>query len=626
MLRRSLIPSLAVILVCCVSLSCAGAAAQPDKADWAVLQKHAVPEWFKDAKFGIYAHWGVYSVPAFGSEWYPRNMYIENHRVHEHHVETYGGPAAFGYKDFVPLFKAERFDAEEWADLYQRAGARFAGPVAEHHDGFSMWESDVNRWNSADMGPERDVTGELVEALRKRGVKIVTSFHHAFNIQGYYTSREGWDTADPGYGDLYGKFEDPNDAHDRWFEKIREVIDAYQPDQIWFDFGLARIPERYKRRMADYYYGKEAEWGKDVIITRKGDHLPDGVGVLDIERGKMARPADRLWQTDDSVAVNSWCWVEDLDLKPAVELVHELIDIVSKNGVLLLNVCPRADGTIPEEQRSLLLEIGAWLGVNGEGIYGTRPWLVHGDGPMLFDMGRGFHRVQIAFGGRDIRYTRKGGVLYAIALGWPEGELCLESVKVDGAGPGAVVALLGSGEKVRYEVDESGRMTITVPELGAEQRPCRYAFTFKLEGFELSLHPDARFTHGQGVTLAANEAVLDGDRIALETKAGDRRNIGFWDDAKETVHWLVRIPEAGTYTVRGEFAAAAGPIRLEIEVAGKEAAFDVPATGGWDRPVWVGAGTLAFERKGVFHLVLRPADPASWKAVNVWQLQMALDQ
>ncbi|MHC4520083.1 MAG: alpha-L-fucosidase, partial [Planctomycetota bacterium] len=372
----------------------------PWKTNWDSLTQHEIPEWFQDAKLGIYAHWGVYSVPAYGSEWYPRNMYRKDSGVYKHHVAKYGDQSKFGYKDFVPDFTAEKFDAEAWAELYARAGARFAGPVAEHHDGFSMWASKVNRWSVGGMGPKRDITGELVRALRRRDIKIITSFHHAFNIQGYYTTAEGWDTADPKYADLYGQFEDQTLAHDRWLVKLKEVIDAYQPDQIWFDFGLQKIPDDYKQRMAAYYYNHEARWGRPVIITRKGTHLPDGVGALDIERGKMSGMGEELWQTDDSVATNSWCHVEGLKLKPAEELVHELIDIVSKNGVLLLNISPKADGTIPGGQREQLLAIGDWLRVNGEAIYATRPWKFHGEGPHLFDRGRGLGRIkqeQVAF-------------------------------------------------------------------------------------------------------------------------------------------------------------------------------------------------------------------------------------
>jgi alpha-L-fucosidase len=465
------------------------------KADWDSLAKHEIPEWFQDSKFGIYAHWGVYSVPAFGSEWYPRNMYREGSGPFQHHVEKYGGPARFGYKDFVPQFTAKKFDADAWAELYARSGVKFAGPVAEHHDGFSMWASKVNRWNAGSMGPRRDITGELVAALNQRDLKIITSFHHAFNIQGYYTPGEGWDTADPEFADLYGQFQDQTLAHDRWLVKLKEVIDAYQPDQIWFDFGLQKIPDDYKRKMAAYYYNQEAKWGKPVIITRKGTHLPEGVGVLDIERGKMSGMASELWQTDDSVATNSWCHVEGLQLKPTDELVHELIDIVSKNGVLLLNVSPKADGTIPEGQRAQLLAIGDWLKVNGEAIYATRTWKFHGEGPHLFDRGRGLGKIkqdQVRFVAEDIRYTQSkdGNALYAIALGLPAKSLALTAVKVNAVGPSAGVSMLGRGE-VDFTVNDRDQLVIHVGDLSAANAPCQYAYSFKLSGFDLDIQPDA---------------------------------------------------------------------------------------------------------------------------------------
>jgi alpha-L-fucosidase len=467
----------------------------PWKTSWDSLNQHAIPEWFQDAKLGIYAHWGVYSVPAYGNEWYPRNMYRKGSGTYKHHVAKYGDPSKFGYKDFVPRFTAEKFDADAWADLYARAGAKFAGPVAEHHDGFSMWASKVNRWSVGGMGPKRDITGELVKALRQHGIKIITSFHHAFNIQGYYTTSEGWDTADPAYADLYGQFEDQTLAHDRWLIKLKEVIDAYQPDQIWFDFGLQKVPDDYKRRMVAYYYNHEARWGKPVIITRKGTHLPDGVGVLDIERGKMSGMGKELWQTDDSVATNSWCHVEGLKLKPTVELVHELIDIVSKNGVLLLNISPKADGTIPDDQREQLLAIGDWLRVNGEAIYATRPWKFHGEGPHLFDRGRGLGRIkqdQVTFVAQDIRYTQSkdGETLYAIALGLPEGSLTLTAVKVNQAGPNAIVSMLG-GQGLKYSVNAKGQLVIEVPAMSQATAPCKYAYGFKLTGFDLDIQADA---------------------------------------------------------------------------------------------------------------------------------------
>lgn len=470
--------NLYVIIIATLLLSGTGFCDE-DSMDWDQLKNHKVPEWFKDAKFGIYAHWGAYCVPAYGNEWYPRNMYLKESDVYKHHVKTWGDPSEFGYKDFIPLFKAEKFDADEWAQLYARAGAKFAGPVAEHHDGFSMWASKVNRWNAADMGPKRDVVKELTEALRKRGIKVITSFHHAYNFQGYYPKdidpALGWDITNPDYEDLYGQFKDEKVAHDRWLEKIKEVIDAYQPDQIWFDFGLEKIPDEYKRRMASYYYSKEDEWGKEVIITRKGDHLPEGVGVLDIERGKMEGPAPYLWQTDDSISVRSWSWIVGDNFKSSEELIHELIDIVSKNGILLLNVCPKTDGTFTEDQKERLYAMGDWLEVNGEAIYGTRPWAVHGEGPNLLDEGRGFGGEQVDFTGEDIRYTCKGDVLYAIALGWPEKQVTIKSMARLEKTEIKSVTMLGNDGALEWSLDEKG-MTIKTP----KKKPCDYAYVFKI--------------------------------------------------------------------------------------------------------------------------------------------------
>lgn len=507
-IQRTSLASIVILLASSLAFAedadMAGQLAEIDKVNgsgkwqtnWESLTKHEIPEWFQDSKLGIYAHWGVYSVPAFANEWYPRRMYLPKGIVREHHIKTWGPLSEFGYKDFIPMFTAEKFDAEEWAELYELAGAKFAGPVAEHHDGYSMWASKVNRWNAKDTGPKRDITGELVKALRKRGIKIITSFHHAKNFQDYYTVVEGADTADPEYGDLYGKFDDEKVALDRWLIKLKEVIDAYQPDQIWFDFGLQKIPDDYKQRMAAYYYNHEAMWDKPVIITRKGTHLPKGVGALDIERGKMTGMGEELWQTDDSVATNSWCYVEGLQVKPSEELVHELIDIVAKNGVLLLNVAPKADGTFPQDQKDQLKAIGDWLKVNGEAIYATRPWKFHGEGPHLFDRGRGLGKIkqdQIKFSAKDIRYTQSkcGKTLYAILLGLPTQKLTLTAVQVNKVGDGAKVTLLGRDAPLPFEVNGKKQLVVDASAVNSDNAPCDFAYSLKLEGFELDIQPDA---------------------------------------------------------------------------------------------------------------------------------------
>ncbi|RLE07276.1 hypothetical protein DRJ00_08415, partial [Candidatus Aerophobetes bacterium] len=395
------------------------------KPSWDSLRTHIIPKWFQNAKFGIYTHWGIYSVPACGPNgtWYPYNMYREGTPQYEYHVKTYGHPSKFGYKDFIPMFKGEKFDPDEWAELFKKAGAQFAGPVGEHHDGFSMWDSQVNEWNAARMGPKRDVVGELEKAIRKQGMRFMVALHHAENWWFFPHWEKEYDTSDPRYAGLYGplhnlewekgipkleKIEDEwrlqdkptKEFLDKWLTKIREVIDKYQPDMLWFDFGLRFVQEHYKREFLAYYYNKAEEWGKEVVVTYKWHDLVPGSGVTDLELGRFDQLTYHLWITDTTVDVGGgWSYLRDAKYKTATELVHYLVDNVSKNGLMLLNVGPKSNGEIPEEARKILLEIGKWLEVNGEAIYGTTPWLAYGEGPTKMPKSGMFSEKE------EVRYT-----------------------------------------------------------------------------------------------------------------------------------------------------------------------------------------------------------------------------
>jgi len=594
----------------------------PYKADWESLARHQpAPEWFQDAKFGIYFHWGVYSVPAYGNEWYPRWMHEKSGRrsYYEHHLKTWGDPSEFGYHDFVPMFKAEHFDADQWAELFARAGARYAGPVCEHHDGYAMWASELTPWNAGETGPKRDITGELAEAIRKRGMRLVTTFHHAHN-PGHYPRVEGWPTTshDPKLQMLYGNM--PREKFlDLWLAKLAEVIDKYQPDLMWFDSWLHEIPEEYRQLYCAYYLNRAEQWGKQVVITRKQDDLPLSFTVEDFEKGRANRLTENVWLTDDTISTGSWCYTQDLQIKPTSRVLHDFIDIVSKNGCLLLNISPKADGTIPDNQRRVLLEIGDWLRVNGEAIYCTRPWLTFGEGPTRLGKGGGFVRA-VAYTWRDVRYTRSkdGKVVYAIVLGWPEADrLVLRAVKVERA-EGGRVSLVGSDAEINHKVDEASRLVIEVPHLSEAERPCKYAYVFKLTGFKLGLNEQVDVS--TDLVLEAGEARLAGS-LQLEEKIAGRTNIGFWDDPQDRVVWHVQIKRPGRYRVRAVVAATA-PSKLALEAAGKRLAAAVPGTGAWDQQQTIELGTLSIEQAGVVEVLLRPADKQNWRAVNVWQVEL----
>jgi alpha-L-fucosidase len=457
----------------------------PFRADWRSLEGYVVPAWYKDAKFGIFIHWGVYSVPGVGNEWYPRNMYRQGTWEFEHHAKTFGPQLRFGYKDFIPLLTAERFDPAHWADLFRRAGARYVVPVAEHHDGFAMYDCPFSRWNAAAMGPKRDVLRDLAAEVRRRDLVFGLSSHraeHWFFMEG--GRRFASDVNDPGLQDFYGparpQDEPPDRAHlEDWLCRCCDLVDRFRPQVFWFDWWIEEPAwEPWLRRFAAYYYNRAAEWGEGVAINYKHRAFPEGTAVLDVERGQLADTWPVLWQTDTSVSRNSWGYIRHHDYKSAGEIVRDLADIVSKNGVLLLNVGPRPDGSIPEPEEAILLAIGDWLRVNGEAIYDTRTWKVFGEGPTRAAAGAFGDARQTPFTSSDVRFTAGPDALYAIVMGWPEtGRWLLRSL-AEGSknAPREIraVELLGSGP-LRWSRSKDG-LLVDAP----AAKPCEHAFVLKI--------------------------------------------------------------------------------------------------------------------------------------------------
>ena len=420
------------------------AAGKQFEPTWDSLVGYRVPAWYLDGKFGIFIHWGVYSVPAFGNEWYPRQMYKQGTAEFAHHVATYGPQSQFGYKDFIPKLTAERFDAKHWADVFERSGARFVVPVAEHHDGFAMYDSSFSKWNAVRMGPKRDIIGELAKAVREKGMIFGLSSHRAEHWWFMNGGRElDSDVQDPALADFYGPAEpdgtQPSQAYlEDWLARTCELVDKYQPQLVWFDWWIENpVFAPYLQRFAAYYYNRAAQWswirgGWDKAgpaINYKHEAYPAQSAVFDVERGQLTNIRPEFWQTDTSISKNSWGYVKDQDYKNARAVIHDLIDIVSKNGALLLNIGPRPDGTIPEAEEAILGEIGKWLALNGEAIYGTRPWKVFGEGPTSVVGGAFADTKRASFTSQDIRFTTRGDVLYATVLHWPDsGEVVIQSL------------------------------------------------------------------------------------------------------------------------------------------------------------------------------------------------------
>ena len=452
----------------------------PYQDTWESLSRYNVPEWYRNAKFGIFIHWGIYSVPAFGSEWYSRNMYVKDSPEYKHHLETYGKHTEFGYKDFIPMFTADKFDPDAWAELFAQAGAKYVVPVAEHHDGFQMYESEISHWNAAEMGPRRDVLGQLKESCRKKGMEIGASSHrveHWF-FMGHgreYDSdvREPMERGDfywpampeQNHHDLYSEPMPTEEFLQDWLVRCCEIVDKYRPRIVYFDWWIQHSAVRpYLRKFAAYYYNRAARWGSDAVINYKHDAFLFGTAVPDVERGQFADIKPYFWQTDTAIALNSWGYTEHNNFRPAQDILCDLVDIVSKNGCLLLNVGPKPDGTITREDRAALLKIGEWLKINGEAIYDSRVWRKYGEGPTQVTDGQFSDGIKKNFTSRDFRFTTAGGYLYAFAMKCSEsGEYCIRSLGIQDASRQANfhgiirnAEVLGCNEKPRWSRDQEG--------------------------------------------------------------------------------------------------------------------------------------------------------------------------
>jgi len=437
----------------------------PVAPTWDSIQaNYQTPAWYNDAKFGLFMHWGLYSVPAHHSEWYEKDMYGA---LLGWHTQNFGPPEKFGYKDFIPLFTQSHFNADEWAELFKRSGAKFVVPTAEHHDNFAMWDSDVTPFNAMKMGPHRDLIGELCTAVRKQGLKFGVSNHGMENFTFINPSPDLTARLQAAQADLYDpKWEAFYNVADRspaamtrfltdWVNRNLELIDKYQPDLLWFDNGVnLRVLDPLKEHVAAYYYNRALQWGKQVSIVTKyiayapsNDDTKQIGSIIDFEKLGARSPAGirpAPWDVDDPIG-STWGYTQGMRVSSADSIIAKLVDTVSKNGTYMLNLSPTADG------------IGAWLAVNGEAIYGTHAWTHFGE--------KGWH------------FTVKNGALYAI--GFPAGNPTISSLG-NPAGHVDKVEMLGSQELVTFSQDDSG-LHVQAPGEGGGKLP----IVLKITGLNL---------------------------------------------------------------------------------------------------------------------------------------------
>lgn len=453
--------------------------------NWESLQNYRIPEWMKDAKFGIFIHWGPHAVAEKYSDWYARWMYHDEglidhltgeikgttpHPAYLHHIEKFGPHNKVGYKDIIPMWTMENFNPKEWVELFRKAGAQYVIPVAEHHDGFAIYESSITPHDAAAMGPKRDVFKELADEIKKQGLIFGASSHLAFNWN-FYNQQDRFDTGNPKYADLYAPRHErnapasPEWLADVWWPRTKEIIDKYQPDILWFDFCIDK-PEfaPYHKKLAAYYYNSGIERDKTVVLQTKNlrfESYRTGTHMLDLERSKSNEILKEYWQTDTSIGKNSWYYVTDWLPKSVQSLIADLVDIVSKNGCLLLNIGPRKDGIIPDDQKQTLLEMGKWLDINGEAIYGTRYWKVFGEGPTETVTGHLSEDKNKDFTPEDFRFTNKDDNLYAFALVPPTNDITIKYLNKSNIRIKSI-KLLGYNGKVEFS-QSAEKLTIKKP-------------------------------------------------------------------------------------------------------------------------------------------------------------------
>ncbi len=599
------------------------------------LKGNRYPEWFTDGKLGIWAHWGPQAVPMEG-DWYARQMYEEGSKDYSDHLARFGHPSQRGYKDLIPLWKAERWDPERLMALYRKAGARYFVSMGAHHDNFDLWNSTYHRWNAVKMGPHRDVVGEWAKAARRQGLRFGVSEHLGASWTWFQPSRGAdksgplagvpYDGNDPLYEDLYHPKALPGDDgwyttdprwRREWYRRVKDLIDGYKPDLLYTDGPLPFGP--VGESLVAHLYNATMRGGvQQAVYACK--QPSEGRWAQDVERGVLGGIQPFPWQTDTSIG--DWYYNKGWKVRGADWVIQTLVDVVSKNGNLLINVVQRPDGALDPEAERVLADMADWMATNGEAIYGTKPWLVYGEGPTRAKGGA--FKEDFGFTAQDVRYVQKGaGTVYATLMGRPAARTVTLVSLGKHAGDEATVthvSVLGVRGRAVWSQDANG-LHVTLPQgAGSDLATVIKVKGRNLRGFRsipVPIAPPAPVVLGAAglYRLNADLASLPEDGVHTETRGGVA-NLGFWDRPQDAASWTVDFAAPGDYEAVATVASAE-ITSLAVEAAGTTRTLKVAPTGGWDRFVELPVGTFRVDATGKAKVVARPSDPATWRPLNL---------
>lgn len=607
--------------------------------DEKVIEANTYPEWFRDGKLGIWAHWGPQSVPMQG-DWYARRMYQEGSEGYLDHLKRYGHPSEKGWKDVVVLWKAEKWDPERLMKMYKAAGAKYFVSMGVHHDNFDLWNSKYNRWNAVNMGPHRDVVGEWQKAAKANGLKFGVSEHLGASFTWFQVARGAdkagpkkgvpYDGNDPAYEDLYHAKSKPGDTGwytndesnmEIWEKQIMDLVTTYKPDLLYSDgpFPFGAHGEKVVSTLYSQNRGPKGE--QETVYNCK--QPSGGKWVQDVERGVLAGIQDVPWQIDTSIG--DWFYNVNWKYRDAAWVLHTLVDVVSKNGNLLINVVQRPDGSLDPEAEKVLADMAAWMKVNSESIYGTRPWVTYGEGPTK--VGGGAFKEDYGFTAKDVRYVSKGnGVVYATLLGKPSGEVVFKALAKEGSGASVKsVSVLGSSGKTEWKWEDDGLHVMFGAGAGNE-----IATVVKVAGSSLKAfvvrEPDVETVTAEGdgsFLLTPEFATLGTGGIRTEDKGG-KTNLGYWDNESDHAVWKVKVDKPGQYSISAEVACeqatqlgwkivwAAPGERKEVS-----ATEQIPATGGFETFQNVDFGSTVFLASGTYTFTAFPVSHTTWHPLNL---------